>query len=111
MLGRPIINRMEDLTLNPQGHMHEGEVATRLGVPGIPGLAEDAMIARDILLAASTGGHVHVAHISTARGVELVRAAKPRGIHVTAEACTHPFTPTDETAHESDYSPATQMNT
>jgi len=110
MLGRPIINHMEDLTLNPHGHMHEGEVATRLGVPGIPGLAEDVMIARDILLAEFTGGHVHVAHISTARGVELVREAKQRGINVTAEVCTHHFTLTDEAVDESDYSTDTKMH-
>ena len=67
MLGMPIINHEEDLPLGPKGHMHEGEVSTRLGLTGIPGLSEEIMIARDILLAEFTGGHVHVAHISTAK--------------------------------------------
>jgi dihydroorotase len=110
MLGRPIINHMEDLTLNQGGHMHEGLVATRLGVPGIPGLAEDVMVARDILLAEFTGGHVHVAHISTARSVELVREAKARGINVTAEVCTHHFTLTDDAVEQTDYSTNTKMH-
>jgi dihydroorotase len=95
MLDAPIINHMEDLTLNPHGHMHEGAVATRLGLPGIPGLAEEAMIARDILIAEFTGGHVHVAHISTAIAVDLVRQARAKGIHVTAEVCPHHFSLTD----------------
>ena len=103
MLGRPIINHMEDLTLNPHGHMHEGEVSTRLGLPGIPGLAEEVMIARDILIAEATGGHVHVAHISTGRAVELVRDGKARGINVTAEVCAHHFALTDEAVAEHDF--------
>lgn len=110
MLGRPIINHMEDLTLNRGGHMHEGVVATRLGVPGIPGIAEDVMVARDILLAEFTGGHVHVAHISTARSVELVREARARGINVTAEVCTHHFTLTDEAVETTGYSTDTKMH-
>ncbi len=110
MLGRPIINHMEELTLNRNGHMHEGDVATRLGVPGIPGLAEEVMIARDILLAEFTGGHVHVAHISTARAVELVRDAKKRGINITAEVCTHHFALTDEAVERTDYDTHTKMH-
>jgi dihydroorotase len=112
MLGRPIINHMEDLYLNPHGsgHMHEGEVSTRLGVPGISPLAEEVMIARDILLAEFTGGHVHVAHISTARGVQLVREARKKGIRVTAEVCTHHFTLTDEEVERSDYSTEMKMH-
>ena len=110
MLGKPIINHMEDLTLNPHGHMHEGEVSTRLGLPGIPAPAEDVMIARDILLAEYTGGHVHVAHLSTARGVDLVREAKARGIRVTAEVCTHHFTLTDDAIEKSDFSTDLKMH-
>jgi dihydroorotase len=110
MLDRPIINHMEDLTLNPHGHMHEGEVATRLGVPGIPGLAEEVMIARDILLAEFTGGHVHVAHISTEKAVALVRGAKAKGLRVTAEACTHHFTLTDEAVEATGFSTNTKMH-
>ncbi|NGP77176.1 dihydroorotase [Balneolaceae bacterium YR4-1] len=96
MLGMPIINHEEDLKLSRPGHMHEGKVSTRLGLDGTPGIAEEVMIARDILLAEFTGGHVHVAHISTAKAVDLVRKAKADGIHVTTEVCTHHFDLTDE---------------
>ncbi len=96
MLGVPIINHEEDLKLSRPGHMHEGKVSTRLGLDGTPGIAEEVMIARDILLAEFTGGHVHVAHISTAKAVELVRRAKADGIHVTTEVCAHHFDLTDE---------------
>jgi dihydroorotase len=95
MLDAPIINHMEDLSLNAHGHMHEGAVATRLGVPGIPSLAEEVMIARDILISEFTGGHVHVAHISTRGAVALVREAKAKGIKVTSEVCAHHFALTD----------------
>ena len=110
MLDRPIINHMEDLTLNPHGHMHEGAVATRLGVPGIPALAEEVMIARDLLLAEVTGGHVHVAHISTGRAVELVRRAKARGVRVTAEVCTHHLALTDQAVEDTGYDTHTKMH-
>ncbi|MFT5143218.1 MAG: dihydroorotase [Rhodothermales bacterium] len=103
MLGLPVVNHMEDLTLNPHGHMNEGAVSTRLGLPGIPGLAEEVMIARDILIAEATGGHVHVAHISTGRAVELVRDGKARGINVTSEVCAHHFALTDEDLGASHY--------
>lgn len=96
MLGVPIINHEEDLKLSRPGHMHEGKVSTRLGLDGTPGIAEEVMIARDILLAEFTGGHVHVAHISTAKAVEMVRRAKADGINVTTEVCTHHFDLTDE---------------
>ncbi|MEX0746898.1 MAG: dihydroorotase, partial [Rhodothermales bacterium] len=109
-LGRPIINHMEDLTLNRDGHMHEGEVSTRLGITGIPALAEEVMIARDVLLAEYTGGHIHVAHISTATAVDLVRRAKARGVRVTAEACTHHFALTDEEVETTGFSTNTKMH-
>ncbi len=96
MLDMPIINHEEDLSLSRPGHMNEGAVSTRLGLQGTPGIAEEVMIARDILLAEFTGGHVHVAHISTRRGVELVREAKARGIKVTTEVCPHHYDLTDE---------------
>ncbi|MDZ7715887.1 MAG: dihydroorotase [Balneolaceae bacterium] len=96
MLGMPIINHEEDLKLSRPGHMHEGKVSTRLGLEGTPGIAEEVMIARDILLAEFTGGHVHVAHISTANAVEMVRRAKADGINVTTEVCAHHFDLTDE---------------
>ncbi|PEN14409.1 dihydroorotase [Longibacter salinarum] len=110
MLNAPIINHMEELTLNPEGHMHEGEVSARLGVSGIPALSEDVMIARDIEIAAATGGHVHVAHISTARGVALVREAKARGVNITSEVCPHHFTLTDEAVETTGFSTHTKMH-
>jgi dihydroorotase len=110
MLDRPIINHMEVPSLNPSGHMHEGAVSARIGVDGIPGAADDVMIARDIELAAFTGGHVHVAHISTARGVELVRRAKARDLPVTAEVCTHHVTLTDRAVEASGFDTHTKMH-
>lgn len=96
MLGVPIINHEEDLDLSRPGHMNEGVVSTRLGLEGTPGIAEETMIARDILLAGFTGGHIHVAHISTRKAVDLVRKAKEEGINVTTEVCTHHFDLTEE---------------
>src|SRR5699024_3240249 len=96
MLDMPIINHEEDLKLSRPGYMNEGTASTRLGLDGTPGIAEEVMIARDILLAGFTGGHIHVAHISTAKGVELVRRAKADGVHVTTEVCAHHFDLTDE---------------
>ena len=74
--GIPVIQHAEDLNLSGKGVMHEGEWSTRLGLPGIPGSAEDVMVARDIILAEDTGGRYHVAHLSTARSLELVRAGQ-----------------------------------
>jgi dihydroorotase len=110
MLDRPIINHMEEPSLNPGGQMHEGEVSARIGLDGIPGLADDVMIARDIELAAFTGGHVHVAHISTARGVELVRRAKARDLPVTAEVCTHHVALSDRAVEASGFDTHTKMH-
>ena len=96
MLDMPIINHEEDLALSRPGHMHEGRVSARLGVEGTPGIAEEVMIARDIMLAELTSGPVHVAHISTAKGVDMVRSAKQKGLPVTCEVCPHHFDLTDE---------------
>jgi len=96
MLGVPVINHEEDLALSRPGHINEGVVSTRLGLEGTPGIAEETMIARDILLAGFTGGHIHVAHISTRKAVDLVRKAKAEGVNVTTEVCTHHFDLTDE---------------
>ncbi len=82
--------------LTVRGVMNEGFESTRLGLGGMPAAAEDIMVARDIRLAEITGGRVHIQHISTARSVELVREGKKRGIRVTAEACPHHFSLTDE---------------
>lgn len=94
-LGLPIINHAEERSLVHGGVMNEGHVATRLGLPGAPASAEAVMIARDIELAALTGGKLHVPHVSTAASVELVRAAKARGIDVTAEVTPHHLTLSD----------------
>lgn len=110
MLNMPIINHEEDLLLGPKGHMHEGEVSTRLGLAGIPTISEEIMIARDILLADYTGGHVHVAHISTAGAVNLVRHAKKNGINVTTEVCAHHFTLTDKEVETSEFDTHTKMH-
>ncbi len=110
MLNMPIINHEEDLPLGPKGHMHEGEVSTRLGLVGIPTISEEIMIARDILLAGYTGGHVHVAHISTAGGVNQVREGKKSGIHVTTEVCAHHFTLTDKEVERSEFDTHTKMH-
>ncbi len=92
VFGIPVADHCEDLTLAQGGAMHEGIVSTRLGLKGIPSAAEEIMVARDIILAELTGGHVHLCHMSTRGSVELIRRAKDRGVRVTAEACPHHFT-------------------
>jgi dihydroorotase len=94
--GIPVADHCEDLSLAEGGVMHEGIVATRLGLKGIPAAAEEIMVARDILLAELTGGHVHLCHMSTRGSVELIRRAKEKGLKVTAEATPHHFTLTHE---------------
>ena len=96
MLGVPIVEHAEDTALTVLGSMHEGEASARLGVRGMPGIAEDTIVARDILIAEYTGGHLHIAHLSTARSLALVREAKKRGVHVTCEVTPHHLTLTDE---------------
>jgi dihydroorotase len=95
MLGVPIMSHCEEPRLNTGWAMHEGAVSTRLGLPGYPSAAEEAMVARDIALAELTGAHLHICHLSTAGGVALVRAAKVRGVHVTAEVTPHHLTLSD----------------
>lgn len=92
----PVSVHAEDLELSAGGVMNEGIVASRLGLMGIPNAAEDVMIARDLALADLTGGRLHIQHVSTRLGVQLIREAKARGIRVTAEATPHHFTLTDE---------------
>ncbi|MHB1327203.1 MAG: dihydroorotase, partial [Gemmatimonadales bacterium] len=91
IFGIPVADHCEDHTLAQGGAMHEGEVATRLGLKGIPSAAEEIMVARDIILAELTGGHVHLCHMSTRGSVELIRRAKEKGLNVTAEATPHHF--------------------
>jgi dihydroorotase len=92
----PVIAHSEDLALSAGGHMHEGAVSTRLGIPGIPAASEDIAVARDVRLAEVTHGRLHICHVSSARSVDVIRDAKGRGVRVTAEATPHHFTLTDE---------------
>ena len=92
----PVVDHCEDLHLSEGGCMNEGLVSTELGLPGIPSAAEDVMVARNVSLAELTGARLHLAHISTAGSVRMVREAKARGLKVTAEACPHHFTLTEE---------------
>ena len=91
-----VISHCEDLDLSSTGLMNEGPVSTRLGMRGIPRVAEEIMVARDILLAELTGSRLHLAHISTAGSVALIREAKKRGVPVSAETAPHYFTLTEE---------------
>jgi dihydroorotase len=92
----PVISHCEECTLSDKGVMNEGFVSTELGLRGIPAAAEEVMVARDIALAGLTGCRVHIAHVSTAGSVRMVREAKARGVKITAETCPHYFTLTDE---------------
>jgi dihydroorotase len=92
----PVANHCEEKSLSRGGSMNEGLVSTRLGLSGIPNAAEDVMIARDLMLGELTGGRLHIQHVSTRYGVELIRQAKARGVRVTAEATPHHFCLTDE---------------
>lgn len=91
-----VVDHCEDIHLAEGGCMNEGLISTELGLPGIPAAAEDVMVARNLSLSELTGARLHLAHISTAGSVRMVREAKARGISVTAEACPHHFTLTEE---------------
>ena len=99
-LDMPVISHCEDIHLSMGGVMNEGFVATELGLQGIPSVAEEVMVARDILIAEYTATAVHIAHVSTAGSVRLIREAKSRGVRVTAETAPHYFTLTDEAVRE-----------
>lgn len=94
--GIPVASHCEERALSRGGSMNEGPISTSLGLQGIPNAAEDIMIARDLLLAEMTNGRLHIQHVSTERGVAMIREAKARGVRVTAEATPHHFTLTDE---------------
>jgi dihydroorotase len=100
--GIPVADHCEDPALAAGGVMHEGLVATRLGLKGIPAAAEEIMVARDCLLAELSGGHVHLCHMSTRGSVAIIREAKERGIRVTAEVTPHHLTLTDYACEEYD---------
>ena len=105
----PVIQHAEDLNLTGSGVMHEGEWSTKLGLPGIPGSAEDVMVARDILLAEDTCGRYHVAHLSTARSLDLVRRGRAQGLRVTCEVAPHHLILTDEEVAKSGFSTHMKM--
>jgi dihydroorotase len=92
----PIIEHCEDKVLVEGGQMNEGIVATRLGLAGMPAAAEESIIARDIALAELTGARLHIAHVSTAGAVELIRQGKKKGLKITAEVTPHHLTLTEE---------------
>jgi dihydroorotase len=96
MFDKPVLAHEEVLELSRGGVMHEGLVSLVLGLTGMPAAAEEVLIGRDIALSEVTGGRLHAMHVSTAGGVDLIREAKRRGLRVTAEACPHHFTLTDE---------------
>jgi dihydroorotase len=106
----PIVQHAEDRTLSEGAPMHEGAVSTRLGMSGQPALAEAAAVARDVLVAELTGGRLHVAHLSTAGALELVRRAKTAGLAVTCEVTPHHLVLTDEEVALSAFSTRTKMN-
>jgi len=107
-LGVTLAQHCEDGSLAGHGAMHEGAWSSRLGVPGLPAVAEEVMVARDIALTRAVGGRIHFLHLSTAASVELVRRAKSEGVAVTAEAAPHHFSLTDGCA--SGYDPVFKVN-
>ena len=98
MFDVPVITHCEDRALSGTGVMNEGRVSTILGLRGMPREAEDIIVARNVVLAESTGARLHIAHISTKGAVDIVRRAKARGVNVTCETCPHYFTLTEEAA-------------
>jgi dihydroorotase len=105
----PIVSHCEDATLSGRGVVNEGVVSTRLGLPGWPAAAEEIQIARDVRLAELTGCRLHVAHVSTGRGVDLVRQGKARGVRVTCEVTPHHLFLTEDDLTES-YDTNLKMN-
>lgn len=95
MFDKAVLVHAEILELTGSGVMNEGEVSMRLGLRGMPAVAEDIMIYRDIVLAELTGGKVHILHVSTAGGVDLIRQGRKKGLRVSGEACPHHFIFTD----------------
>lgn len=108
MFGIPVIEHCEEVSMTRGSVMHEGSVSTALGLRGWPAAAEEIIVARDILLAELTGGRVHLAHLSSAGSMRLVRAAKARGLPVTCEVMTHHFALNDEAVRGFDTN--TKMN-
>ena len=93
---RPIIDHCENLFLSQGGQINEGVISLEMGLHGMPATAEELIVQRDLDLARETGGHIHIAHVSTEGSVELIRTAKEQGVHVTAEVTPHHLTLTEE---------------
>jgi len=102
MFDRCIIPHCEDLDLTGGGVMHEGRMSMILGLTGTPAASEEVMVARDLILSETTGGRLHVAHVSSAGSVDLIRRARARGVPVTAEATAHHIALTDEAVRSFD---------
>ncbi|MEA4884164.1 MAG: dihydroorotase [Clostridia bacterium] len=102
MFGLPILSHCEDLNLSRDGQMHEGYRSTVFGLRGIPAAAEEAMVARDVIMAQLTSGRVHVCHASTAGALDIIRKAKLQGLKVTCEATPHHLVLTDEAVESYD---------
>lgn len=96
LFDKPVISHAEEEELVYDGVMHEGSVSARLGLRGRPAVAEDIAVSRELMLAELTGGRIHIAHVSSKGAVELIRAAKAKGIAVTAEVTPHHLCLTDE---------------
>ena len=105
---KPLICHDIEEELNHEGYMHEGAVSARLGIPGIPSIAEDIAVARDAIIAEYTGTHVHVCHIASKGAVDIVRQAKKKGIPITCEATIQHLTLTDEAVNG--YSTASKIS-
>ncbi len=110
LFGVPVVDHCEEPSLAAKGVMHEGAVATRLGLRGIPAASEEVMVARDVVLAELTGGRLHVAHVSTSGGLDRVREGKAKGIAVTCEVTPHHLALTDQAVADSEYDTDTKMN-
>lgn len=95
-LGLPLLDHCEDRDMVQNHAVNEGAVSAQLGLPGRPAIAEELQIMRDVMLAEETGAHVHICHISTGKGVDIVRQAKARGVRVTCETCPQYFTLTED---------------
>ncbi len=101
----PVLQLPEDAELAGKGSMHEGEVATRIGLPGIPTAAESTMVARDLILGQLSGGKLHLGPLSSKEGLDLVAGAKSRGVQVTCEVTPHHFTLSDVDLERANYDP------
>lgn len=106
--GKALICHDIDTQMNQEGFMNEGAVSARIGVPGVPAIAEDIAVARDAIIAKYTGTHIHIAHVASKGAVDIIRKAKQEGINITCEVAVHHLTLTDEAC--ASYSTATKMS-